>query len=453
MSRDHRIRHELGRLATLAWPVAIAQAATMLAGFVDLLMVGRLGSGALAAIGLANPLIYGTLFFAVGLISGIDPVVTQAHGARDGARSARALQRGVVLALSLSIPLALAWTQTAEVLVFFGQDEALANAAEGYVRVQIPSIPFFLASAALRQYLQAREIVRPAMVVVVISNVFNFGFNWVLIFGHLGFPALGLEGAGIATAATRLLSLGLLLGFVRIGSLHRDAWVPWTRQVLRWSGFRQLLGLGIPMAFQHGLEMWAFGASNFIAGTLGAEALAGHVIVMHMASFSFMFVMGVSQATTVRVGNLIGGRRSHDAQQSAWVGVAMGASIMAGFGALFLIGRTWIPAIYTDDVTVIAVAITIVPMAAAFQIFDGVQNACCGVLRGMGRPLPAVVANGIGYWLIALPLGYWLTHEAGYGLRGLWFALTIGLVIVASGLLLWISRRGPATVAALAGTD
>ncbi len=453
MAPDSPVRREIRRIATLAWPVAIAQAATMLAGFVDLLMVGRLGGDAISAIGLANPLIFGTMFFAVGLISGIDPIVTQAHGANDGARAARALQRGIVMSVVLSIPLALAWTQTAEVLALFGQNPEHAKAAEEYVRVQIPSIPFFLLSAALRQYLQAREIVRPAMWVVAISNVFNFGFNWVLIFGNWGFPALGLEGAGIATAATRVISLGLLFTFVHVARLHRGAWIPWSRQVFRRAGFWQLLALGIPMAFQHGLEMWAFGGSNFIAGALGGNALAGHVIVMHMASFSFMFVMGISQATTVRVGNLIGAGRSNDAQRAAWVGVIMGGVVMAVFGAIFLLGRRAIPSVYTDDLGVVAVAVAIVPLAAAFQIFDGVQNACCGVLRGMGRPLPAVVANGVGYWLIALPLGYWLALVAGYGLQGLWFALTVGLVLVAAGLAAWIAWRGPATVEAIRPAD
>ena len=444
---------EVRRLLALAWPVAIAQAATMLMGFVDLVMVGRLGGTAIASIGLANPWVFGTMFFAIGLMSGIDPVVTQAHGAGDGTRAARALQRGVVIALAMSVPLVWLWTQTAEFLTAFGQDPELAASAERYVTAQLWSIPFFLVNAALRQYLQGRELVRPAMWVVAIANVFNILFNWVLIFGNLGFPALGLEGAGIATALTRVLSFFLLLGFILGFRLHVDAWVPWSREVLSSAGFRQILALGIPIAFQTSLEMWAFNASNLIAGTLGANQLAGHVVVMHMASFSFMFVLGISQATTVRVGNLIGAARREDAQRSAWVGILLGGTVMAFFAGVFVIGRRVIPTAYTDDAAVIAMAISIVPMAAAFQIFDGIQNACCGVLRGMGRPLPAVVANAVGYWVIALPLGYWLARETAWGLRGLWFALTVGLVVVAIGLLLWIRRRGPASVGALAAVD
>ena len=451
MEAESRIRREVRRLAGLAWPVAVAQAATMLMGFVDLLMVGRLGGDAIAAVGLANPWVYGTMFFFVGLISGIDPLVSQAHGAKRGDQAGRALQRGLILALVLTPPLMLLWTQTEAFLSLWNADDAgLAGDAERYVLAQLFSVPFFLCNAALRQYLQGRELVRPAMWVVAIANLFNAFFNWVLIFGNLGFPALGLEGAGIATAMTRVLSFFLLLTFVRVGRLHEGGWVPWSRAILDWrGGFRPLLALGIPIAIQSSLEMWAFNFSNFIAWNLGTTPLAAHVVVMHMASFSFMFVLGVSQATTVRVGNLIGARVPDDAQRAAWVGIAMGVSVMALFGAVFIVGRGWIPSIYTDDLLVVAAATAIVPMAAAFQVFDGLQNAACGVLRGMGRPIPAVVANTIGYWVIALPLGYFLALHTNLGLRGLWIALTVGLVVVGLGLAGYISRRGPASVPAL----
>jgi MATE family multidrug resistance protein len=453
MESESPIRSEVRRLLTLAWPVAVAQAATMLMGFVDLLMVGRLGADAMNAIGLANPWVFGTMFFAVGMISGIDPLVSQAHGAGDGERAARALQRGIIVALALSPALILLWTQTGAFLSLSGQDPGHAAAADTYVWVQVPSIPFFLLSAALRQYLQGRELVRPAMWVVGIANIFNVLFNWVLIFGNLGFPALGLEGAGIATALTRVLSFFALLAFVRSFRLHAGAWIPWSREILRWPGFRQLLGLGIFIAIQSSLEMWAFGASNLIAGRLGTHALAAHVIVMHMASFSFMFVLGVSQATTVRVGNLLGAGRPADAQRAGSIGIVLGGLVMGCFAAVFLIGRNVIPSIYVDDAAVVAVAVSIVPMAAAFQVFDGLQNTACGVLRGMGRPRPAVVANTIAYWVIALPLGYWLALQTDAGIQGLWSALTVGLVVVAIGLVFYLSRRGPATVQALAPQD
>ncbi|MGI9311411.1 MAG: MATE family efflux transporter, partial [bacterium] len=352
-----------------------AQAATMLMGFVDLLMVGRLGGGALAAIGLANPWVFGTLFFASGVIFGMDPLVTQAHGARDGKSATRAFQRGMLLALPLSALVLLAWSVSETVLLATGQQPALARGAAQYIDAQLFSIPFFLCNVALRQYMQGREVVRPAMIVVLIANVANAFLNWVLIFGNLGFPALGLEGAGIATGVVRVLSLFLLALAARRHHLLRADRLPWRdRALLSPAGYLPLFRLGVPIALQLSLEMWFFGLSNWIAGRIGGDAVAGHVVVIHMASFSFMFVTGVSQAATIRVGNLLGAGRARDAERSAWIGIALGALVMLFFAALFLLGRRQIPRIYTNDLAVIAVAVSVVPLAAAFQIFDGIQN-------------------------------------------------------------------------------
>lgn len=450
MQARRRTRGEIKRLGALAWPIALTQAATMMLGFVDLLMVGRLGGEALAAVGLANPCIFGALLFASGMIFGIDPLVTQAHGAGNGAGAARAFQRGVLLALALSPPVMIFWLFSEELLLAIGLEPALAAAAERYIIVQLPSVPFFLCSGALRQYLQGREIIRPAMVVVLIDNLLNALFNWVLIFGNLGFPALGIMGAGLATCLTRICSLLLLVGIVRGFRLHEGAWTPWRWNLLRLSEFRLLLSIGIPSSLQIALEMWAFNLSNWVAGLLGAGAIAGHVIVLHLASFSFMFVLGISQATMVRVGNLIGAGRGRSAERAGWIGIAMGAGVMALFGLVFLVGRSSIPWIYTSDEAVVATAVTIMPLAAAFQVFDGLQNVCCGVLRGMGRPLPAALANLVGYWMIALPLGAWLAFRSDLGLVGLWLGLAVGLVVVALALLIFLLRRGPASVTALA---
>lgn len=440
---DGLLRGELRRLARLAIPVALAQLAVMAMGFVDLLMVGRLSVEAFAAVGLANPWIFGTMLFANGIILGIDPIVTQAHGAGDGERVALALQRGIVAALLISPLVMLLFGLTEEALLALGQEPALAREAERYARVQIPSVPFFLMSSALRQYLQGRELVRPGLYVVLVGNVFNALFNGVLIFGWWGFPALGLVGAGIATALTRVLSFALLLGWVRVFRLHTGAWVPWSLAAVAPRGLLALFAIGLPIAVQMSLEMWAFSGSNFIAGRLGALNLAAHQLVMNLASLTFMLPLGVSQAVVIRVGNLLGAGRPADAQRAAWVGMGLGASIMSLAALGFVVGRQALPHIYTPDPGVIAAAAAILPFAAAFQIFDGTQVVACGVLRGMGRPLPAAAFNFVGYWVLALPIGGWLALGTDWGLRGLWAGLCLGLVVVALCLLVWIARRGP----------
>lgn len=441
------LRAEVRRIAGLALPVAATQVGSMLLGFVDTVMLGRVGSEALAASAIANVWIYGTTQLALGTIFGLDPIVAQAHGAGRGAVAGRALQSGLVLAGLLSVPVALAWALCEPFLLATGQEASLARMAQQYTLVQIPSLPFFLAFHALRQYLQGREMVRPALLVMALANVVNAVANWALIFGNLGFPALGLVGAGIATAATRIACFAILAWWVVAFRLHEGAWVPWSRDAFAWRSLRPILRFGVPVGFQTSLEVWAFSGAALLAGHLGATAVAAHSVVLNMAALSFMMPLGVGLAASTRVGNLLGAGRPHDAQRAAWVSIALGAGVMALAAALFVLGRSVLPRIYTDEIAVIAAGAAILPIAAAFQIFDGVQVVGCGVLRGMGRTRPAAVFNLLGYWVIGLPLGGWLGLRAGWGLGGIWWGLAIGLAVVATALVFWIRWRGPARAA------
>jgi MATE family multidrug resistance protein len=438
------MREEVRRLAAIAVPVALSQLAIMSMGFVDLVVVGRVSVEAFAAVSLANPWQYATLLFANGFLMALDPVVSQAHGARDGERAGRALQQGLVLALLMSPWVILAWTQTEEVLLALGQEARLAHEAERFLLVQIPSVPFFLTYGALRQYLQGREIVRPVLWVVLIGNVVNALANWVLVFGKLGAPALGLVGSGLATSLTRIAMFGAGVGLVVAFRLHEGAWVPWSRAAFAPAGLRALLAIGFPISLQMSLEMWAFAASNLIAGRLGAEAVAAHGMVMNLASITFMVPLGIAQGTAVRVGNLIGAGELAQSQRAAWLGIAMGAGFMTLSAVGFVMGRDVLPRLYTPEAAMIAAAAAILPIAGAFQVFDGTQSVASGVLRAMGRPGPAALFNLVGYWGLALPLGGWLALGRGAGLVGLWWGLCAGLVVVAIGLVLWIWRGGAA---------
>ncbi len=440
------LRSEIRKLAGLGLPVAATQLSAMLMGVVDTAMVGRVSVEAIAAASLANVWIFGTLMFAHGVILGMDPIVAQAHGAGDGRRVALALQRGVLLAIGLSLPVALLWLETGTFLSLAGQEPALVEAAHRYTAVQIPSIPLFLVYSALRQYLQGRELVRPALWVILIANAFNVFFNWVLIFGNLGLPALGLFGAGIATALTRGVTLIGLLLWVRGFALHEGAWAPWSRAALEREGFVQLLGLGIPVAIQVSLEIWAFSGAALLAGWLGSTSLAAHTVALQMAALTFMVPLGISQGAATRVGNLIGRRRLREAQRAAWVAVGMGAGVMSISAVGFVLLRHVLPTLFTRDAATVALCASILPIAAAFQIFDGTQVTGCGVLRGMGRTRPAAWFNLIAYWALGLPLGGWLAFRAGFGLAGIWWGLCFGLAVVAAALLAWVATRGPATL-------
>jgi MATE family multidrug resistance protein len=438
------LRAEIRKMAVLGLPVAATQLGVMLIGFVDTVMVGHVSVEALGAVALANVWIFGTLMFAGGVLMGLDPIVAQAHGAGDGERAGRALQTGLLLAGLLSVPVALLWLGTERFLLLAGQDPELARIAHAFTLVQIPGIPFFLIYNALRQYLQGREQMRAALWVILAANLCNALFAWALIFGHLGAPPLGVVGAGLAATLTRVVSCLGLVAWTRAFALHEDAWVPWSRDSLRWDRIARVATIGLPVAMQVSLEMWAFSGAALIAGRLGAVSLAAHTIALNLAALAFMLPLGIAQGAATRVGNLIGAREPDAAQRAAWVSIGMGAGVMTLSASLFVVFRTGLPRLYTPDADVILACAAILPIAAAFQIFDGTQAVGCGILRGMGRTRPAMVFNLVSYWVLGLPIGAWLALFQGWGLAGIWWGLALGLGLVATSLVLWVRVRGPA---------
>jgi MATE family multidrug resistance protein len=180
-----------------------------------------------------------------------------------------------------------------------------------------------------------------------------------------------------------------------------------------------------------------------VAGHLGAVEVAAHTIAINLASLSFMMPLGIAQGAATRVGNLIGAGDLPGARRAAWVSLALGAGVMGLSAFAFVALREWLPRLYTPELAVIAACAAILPIAAAFQIFDGTQVVGCGILRGVGRVRPAMLFNLLGYWVLGLPLGTWLALRAGYGLPGLWWGLALGLAFVAFGLLAFVALRGP----------
>ena len=278
----------------------------MTLGVVDMAMVGGLGIEELDASALGNTWIFGTLIFGLGMGFGLDPIISQSHGAGDSKRIALALQRGVVVALLMSVPIALAWAFTDGALNLFGQAEEMSQMAQAYVQIQIFSIPTFLIFNTLRQYLQGRGIVYPALWIVLVGNAFNIVANWLLIYGHWGFPTMGIEGAGLATASTRCFLLLSLYLWMRAFHLFDGAWLPWSREALALGGLAEIFHFGLPVALQYGLEGWAFQLTTIMAGWLGEVELAAHSISLNLSSIAFMLPLGLSMGAATRVGNLIG---------------------------------------------------------------------------------------------------------------------------------------------------
>ncbi len=451
---------EIRSITRLALPVVFTQLGVVGMQIVDMVMIGGvLGPGALSQVVAGSTWAFGVLIVGIGVVMGIDPIVAQAHGAGKGDRAGLALQQGVVLAVAAGAVVSVAWWFAEPVLLAAGQDPEVAAGGADYCRAQAFSTVPFLIFMTMRHYLQGRTLVRPALLVIVLANLANVFFNWVFIYGHLGVPSLGVAGAGIATGLTRVFMMLALLGMIVTAGLHREAWVPWSRASFELRGLGAVLSNGIPVALHIGLEIWAFNFTTLWAGQLGAvddtsHGIAAHGIVLKMCAFTFMMPLGISVAASTRVGNLVGAGDLDGAQRSAWTSIGLGGFVMMCASAAFLLFREQLPAIFidVDDLSgpaVIALAAGILPIAAAFQVSDGLQVVACGVLRGMGTTRPAAVINFVGYYLLMLPLTAWLAFDwgLGLGLRGIWWGLTAGLVSVAVLFVAWIAVRGPSKAA------
>ncbi len=446
------LRREIAVVSHLSIPVVLSQLGLMAMGVVDTLMVGRLGVNELGASALGNAWQWAWVSLGMGLVIGIDPLISQAHGKGDGPGTALGLQRGVVLALIVSVPIMLALAFTREGLLLVGQDPVVAELAHRYNVLKLPTVPCFLTYTALRQYLQGRTLMAPATWVIWIANILHALLNWALIFGRLGSPALGIEGAAIASSISMALLMIGLIAWVRVFRLHEGAWRPWDRACIDGRGLLQAVRLGLPVGLQLWFEACAFTASTLMAGWLGRSDLAGHNIVLNLAALSFMVPLGVSQGASTRVGNLIGAGDLPGMQRAVQASLLLGASVMAVSALLFTLLRFELPRLYSGDPAVVLAAAQVFPLAAAFQLSDGTQVVAGGVLRGMGRPDAAAIVNLAGYFVVALPLAYFLGFSQGRGLIGVWFALALGLTLVAGLLVLWVARVARRPLSALSMT-
>ena len=443
------VRTELGALWRLAWPLVVTQVGVMMLGVVDTLLLGRLSVAALDAVALANMWGWATLGLGMGIVAGMDPLVSQAYGDRDAEGAALALQRGLVVAMLASLPVALGWAWTEPALVALGQDPEIARLAQSYNVLRAPSVPFLLAFTALRSWLAGRNIVAPAMWLAAGMNGLNALLGWALIFGKLGFPRLELVGAALVASLVWVAQTLALIAIIRIGGLHEGAWRAWDRRSVEISGLVQILRLGFPIGLQLSFEGSAWSLAAMMAGWLGASALAGHTIVLNMIALWFQVPLGISMAASVRVGNLLGRGDLLGARLSGSVALALGAGVMLIAATAFVLFRAELPLLFTADAAVVALAAGILPIAGAFQIFDGTQVVAGGLLRGAGRTRAPALANLLGYYTLALPLGAWLGSSGQLGLAGIWWALLVGLVIVSSLMLFWLRRASHLPLAEL----
>lgn len=421
----------------LAGPVVVAELGWMTMGIVDVLMVSPLGPEAIAAAGVGTALHMGFAVFGMGLLLGLDTVVSHAYGRQDVDECHRWLVQGTWLAAAASVPLLAICLAVLNGIPRFGFHPDVLPSLQGYVSIVIWSTLPLLLYAAFRRYLQGMHVVKPIMIALVSANVVNAIANWALIHGHWGMPALGVPGAAWATLASRVYMMAVLIVAIIVhdrrwkGGLTRVSW--------RLDMFRQrrLLALGVPAASQVTLEVGAFAAASVLAGRLDPVSTASHQIAINIAALAFMVPLGVSSAGAVRVGTHVGAGDPGGARRAGWTAVLVGVGFMAATGVLFLAAPRTLIGFFTRDQAVIALGASLLFVAAVFQLFDGLQAVATGVLRGLGETRVPMVTNLVGHWFIGLPLGYTLCFVLGMGVVGLWWGLSSGL-IVCGAVLVWV---------------
>src|ERR1017187_9026116 len=428
-------KRELRAMIRLAVPVVLSELGWMAQGVVDTIMVGKLGPAAIGAAAVGNAVYYTPSLFGIGLLLGLDTLVSHAYGRNDHEECHRWLAQGVYLACIVTPPLMLLIALASFGFARVGVVPEVAGMAGSYLRIlNLSTLPLLLYGAA-RRYLQGVGQVRVITVTFVLANLLNWFLNWTLIYGRLGMPALGVDGSAISTCVARLAMALALIGFA--WRYERQRGHPLFRH---WAGpsvlkLKQMARLGAPAAGQILLEVGAWNLATVSAGYLTPVALATHSIALNYASITYMVPLGVSAAAAVSVGHAVGAGDLPRARRAGWLALGLGTSFMLLAAVVFLVAPEPLIALYTRDAQVLAVGPSLLWVAAAFQIFDGIQTVCTGALRGLGETRIPMFANFVGYWVLGLPLGLTLCFALHWGIYGMWIGLTLALIVIASMLL------------------
>ena len=428
-------------MLSLALPVILAELGWIMMGIVDTIMVSSLGPAAIGAVGTGSTIFIAVMVFGMGTIFALDTYVSQSFGAGRIDECHRWLFAGLQLGAILTIVLMFVAAGVVWLLPRFGFHPDVLAIIQPYISRLILSAAPLLVYAVFRRYLQAMNAVRPVMFTLIVANVINAVGNWLLVYGHWGFPALGTNGSAYATLIARVFMALSLFGVI----LWRERQNPsGFHDAPFFDGFHRvwtLARLGVPAALQITAEVTVFAAISALAGRISPLAIAANQIVLNVASFVFMIPLGLSAATAVRTGQAVGRRDPTGVRLAGKCGLLLASVFMLAASASYVVMPRVLLGIFTTDESVLRVGATVLLVYGVFQVFDGWQVVATGALRGLGDTRTAMTLNVIGHWIIGLPLAYWFCFSRGWGVVGLWFGLSISLTMVGVVLVaVWRSK-------------
>ena len=415
----------------LAVPISIGQLGHVMMGVIDSIMVGQIGSVPLAAASLVNGLFFLILVLGFGMSYAVTPLVAISKGAKKCSDCGVVLNQSLIVNIIFSVLLTLLIVFGADLISYLDQSPEVARLAISYMKILGYSVIPFMIFQTLRQFQEGLSFPRPAMLIAIIANVTNAFFNWILIYGNLGFPKLGLDGAGYATFTTRILMCVAII-FVTLKSKSFTEYNPHFKlREIDSKIIRKLLRIGLPSGFTYFFEVGAFTFSAVMIGWLGSVPLAAHQIGINLASVTYMVILGVSSAGTIRVANAVGQSDIGETRRAGFSALVLAASFMFSSGIIFILFRNFLPTIYINEKAVIELAADLLIVAAMFQISDGMQATGAGILRGLTDVKVPMIIIFSAYWLLGIPVAYLLGFVYEMGTIGIWIGLLIGLTTVA----------------------
>jgi MATE family multidrug resistance protein len=433
-SKDY-VRHYKEHII-LSLPVAVSQLGHILVGVADTIMAGRLGSLPLASATIATSIFIPVLMMGIGISYGATSLIAKADGAGDKEEIRSIFKHSLLLNLVLSVFLFLILYNSSFVLRLLHQPAEVVEASIPFAEWLAWSILPLMLFQTFKQFAEGLAFTKQAMAISISSNILNVLLIYVFTDGWFGLTPMGLNGIALATLVARIL-MAVAMIILIVSDKSFAVYIKKLNQIpYQIQKFKELLWISLPIGLQMVLESGAFGFAAIMVGWLGAGEIAAHQIALNMAAVTYMAATGISASATVRVGNELGKKDYVQLQKAGYSAIILVLGYMTITALLFILLRFYLPTLYIKETKVIQMASSLLLIAAFFQLSDGIQVVGFGALRGMGDVIMPTTAVLIAYYIIGLPLGYWLTFKMLIGIEGIWYGLSFGLIFVSAFLFL-----------------
>ena len=430
------INNHIKNTIHLAWPLVITQVGYIITGMVDTVFLGKIGAAEQAACILSNNLYILLLVFGIGVSYATTPLVTSANQNMDLLKKASLFKNSIFLNVSVSIICFIVLFLSSGLLKYMHQPEDVIKLAVPFFNVLIFSMIPISLFFTCKQYCEGLSNTRMALFISIIGNVINIVLNYLLIYGKFGFPELGYIGSAWASFISRVFMGFSFLYLIFKSPVTKEISAVYNRVKINKKELFHLAKIGLNAGLQLTFEVAAFVIAGLMAGTFGKEQIDAHGIALSIAAFTYMFASGISSASSIRVGIYKAQDNWLEIKQAAFSSIKLVMLIMGGFAILFLMINNFLPKVFSSDLQIVNLASKLLIIAALFQLFDGIQVTIVGILRGLEDFKIPTLISLVGYWIIALPLAYWLAFILKLETVGVWIGLLVSLIFAAI-ILFW----------------